>query len=73
MKRAGVFIAILGAGSFLLNMAGREFVLLMWIDMFGTTIGTVIRVALIVLGIGLFLVGLKAESDSAGSGGSPST
>ncbi len=68
MKRIGIFIALLGAGSFLLNMLDREFILLMWIDLWGPTIGTVIRVALIVLGVVLIAVGFKADSDSGGDG-----
>ncbi len=54
MRQIGAFIAILGAGSFVLNMMGLEFQLLMWIDTWGTGIGTGIRAAMIVLGGAMF-------------------
>ena len=50
-----------GVGSILLNLIGYEFVLLMWIDMWGSTIGWAIRIAAIVIGAVLFFLGSKKE------------
>lgn len=67
MKQIGGLMALLGAGSFVLNMLGREFSLLMWIDNWGPTVGMAIRIGLIVVGGALFFMGSKQESagDSA--------
>ena len=54
---------IMGIGSFVLNMLEREFILLMWVDNWGTTVGTVIRVAMILLGGVLVFVG-SASGDA---------
>ena len=58
-------MALLGAGSFVLNMLGREFSLLMWIDTWGPTVGTAIRIGFIIVGAGLWLYASKQESESA--------
>lgn len=62
MKQIGGLMALLGAGSFVLNMLGREFTLLMWIDSWGPTMGTVIRIGLIIVGAGLWFYGSKQET-----------
>lgn len=62
MGKIGLYLMIFGIGSFLLNLAGREFVILMWIDMFGPLIGMAIRIAMIVGGALLFF---KAKADAA--------
>mgnify|MGYP000374458463 FL=1 len=59
MKQIGGLMALLGAGSFVINMLGREFTLLMWIDNWGTTVGTAIRIGLIVVGVGLWVYASK--------------
>ena len=59
MREIGAILAILGAGSFVLNMMGLEFTLLAWIDSWGTATGTGIRVGMIVLGGFLFFQGSK--------------
>ena len=59
MKQIGGLMALLGAGSFVLNYLGREFSLLMWIDNWGTTVGTAIRIGLIVVGVGLWVYASK--------------
>jgi hypothetical protein len=64
MKSLGMWMAIFGGGSFLLNMAGREFILLMWIDLWGPMIGNVIRVALIGIGVALFIAGAFMENNN---------
>jgi len=50
MQQLGIWMIILGAGSFLLNMAGREFILLSWVDAWGPAAGTGIRIGIIALG-----------------------
>lgn len=62
-----MWMAIFGAGSFVLNMMGREFSLLSWIDNWGPTVGIGIRAGLIVVGAILFFVGMKQENAAAGS------
>ncbi len=69
MKSLGGWLFIFGAGSFLLNMFGMEFMLLSWIDNWGPTVGLGIRVGLIVVGAALWLIGRKQEAASAPAGG----
>jgi hypothetical protein len=57
-----MWLFIFGAGSFVLNMLGMEFVILSWIDTWGPAIGTVIRIGLIVAGAALWLIGRKQEA-----------
>jgi hypothetical protein len=68
MKNIGGILAFFGAGSFVLNMMGREFALTMWIDTWGPTTGTAIRIGLIVVGAALWFVGMKQEAAAADSG-----
>lgn len=62
MKTIGMWLAIFGAGSFALNMMGREFALLSWVDNWGPQAGMGIRIGLIVVGAILFVVGMKQEN-----------
>lgn len=62
MKTIGMWLAIFGAGSFALNMMGREFTILAWIDSWGTDVGMGIRIAMIVVGAILFFMGAKQET-----------
>ena len=64
MKSFGSLILFLGIGSIVLKLVGYEFSLLMWIDMWGETVGWAIRGAMIVGGGALWLVG-------SGFGGEP--
>lgn len=65
MTNIGGLMILLGAGSFILNMMGRQFTLLMWIDNWGPTVGLAIRIALIVLGAILVFMGMKGDGDEA--------
>lgn len=55
----GGTLVLLGAGSFLLNMIGMEFILLSWVDMWGYWPGIGIRCGVIALGV-LMMVGSAA-------------
>jgi hypothetical protein len=68
MKSIGGLLFFLGLGSFLLHFAEREFRLLAWVDNWGPTVGTAIRVGMIVIGGILWFVGRKGEQ--AGSSAS---
>ena len=62
MKGFGIFLIIMGLGSFVLNMMGREFALLAWIDTWGTTPALAIRLGLAALGVVLLVLGKKQEA-----------
>lgn len=62
MKGIGSFCFIMGAGSFVLNLIGMEFRLLMWIDLWGPSVGLMIRLGLMAAGAALWLVGMKLEA-----------
>jgi hypothetical protein len=59
MKSWGKWFFIFGAGSFVLNLLGLEFVVLSWIDNWGPTVGIAIRIGLMVVGAGMWLAGRK--------------
>ena len=65
MKNIGGLLVLLGAGSFVLNMMGREFMLIAWIESWGPTVGVAIRIGLIVVGVALWFMGNKKESASS--------
>jgi hypothetical protein len=65
MKSIGWLLVILGAGSFVLNLIGYEFELLMWIDNWGVEVGWAIRGAMVVVGGGLLFLGMKSEAAEA--------
>jgi len=62
MKSIGGLMVLFGAGSLVLGLIGFEFKLMMWVDNWGTTVGYVIRGALIVVGGALWFMGESAES-----------
>ena len=51
-----------GVGSAVLYFLNMEFILLSWIDLWGTTVGWVIRSALAVIGAFLWVIGNHAEA-----------
>ncbi|MEZ0471182.1 hypothetical protein [Luteimonas salinilitoris] len=61
MKSIGGLMFVLGLGSFLLHYLGMEFKLLMWIDNWGPSTGTAIRIGLVVVGAVLWLVAGRQE------------
>jgi len=71
MKNIGGLMVLFGAGSMLLGFVGYEFTLMMWVDIWGPTVGWIIRGALVVVGGFLWLQGNKLdggqieESDAA--------
>lgn len=46
-----------------------EFKLLMWVDNWGPTVGTLIRVGLVVVGGAMWLLGSKREKAAAATAG----
>lgn len=52
----GLFLAGLGAISIILSFFNYNVRLLAWIDIWGATAGWIIRILLIVVGLGLFLM-----------------
>ena len=61
MQGLAGFLVLMGGGSFVLNMIGFEFILLAWIDNWGAATGTAIRIGMIVVGIGLYVVSAMME------------
>lgn len=59
MKSIGMWMVILGLGSFLMNMAGMDFILVSWVDTWGEATGTVLRIVIAVVGAGLFVLGSR--------------
>lgn len=64
MKNIAGLLVLLGAGSFVLDLLNREFILLMWIDTWGVTTGNVIRIGMVVVGIVLWIVAARQENAS---------
>lgn len=56
MANVGFWLLILGLGSFGINYFGYEFKLLMWVDQWGDTTGTMIRLGCAALGLILIVV-----------------
>ena len=64
MQSIGGFMVLLGAGSFVLHFMNMEFSLLSWVDNWGATAGTAIRIGLIVVGAILWFLGRQPEARS---------
>jgi hypothetical protein len=60
MRNVGVWFMVFGFGSMALNFLGREFTILAWIDTWGPTVGWGIRAAVAVIGVILFVLGLRS-------------
>ena len=61
MKSIGGLLFFFGIGSMVLYFMNMEFILLMWVDMWGLTIGWIIRIAMAVIGGGMWLLGEDEE------------
>lgn len=55
-------MVILGLGSFALNLVGFEFKLLMWVDMWGSLVGNLIRASCVLVGAVLLYISLKKSA-----------
>jgi hypothetical protein len=62
MKKLGGTLFFFGVGSIVLYFLGMQFIILAWIDLWGSTIGWMIRAALIIVGAILWLIGRKEEN-----------
>ncbi|MFT5819071.1 MAG: hypothetical protein ACI8ZM_000293 [Crocinitomix sp.] len=57
----GALLGLIGLGSSILSLFNYNLRILMWVDMWGTTMGWIIRVALIIGGGALFLLFNKSS------------
>jgi len=57
MSKMGGYFLFFGIGSMVLHMFEYEFVLMSWVDTWGTGLGWAIRIVMSVVGLGLLLVG----------------
>ncbi len=64
MQNIGGLLVLLGAGSFVLHFINTEFMLVSWVDNWGTSIGNGIRIAMIVVGAILWFVGRQQAAKS---------
>ncbi len=71
MRNIGILLVLFGAGSFVLNMIGMEFKLLMWIDNWGQTTGWAIRGGMIVVGGLLFFMAMRSASGETATAQAP--
>ena len=62
MQGIGGFLVLMGAGSFVLHFMEMEFRLLSWVDNWGVGVGNGIRIAMIVVGAALWLLGRKSAT-----------
>ena len=65
MKSIGMYLAIFGAISIGLNFLGRELMLMSWADNWGSTVGWVIRIGMIVVGLAIMFLVPKSEEEGA--------
>lgn len=56
MKSIGVWLIIFAVGSALLPYFNLQFILLAWIDMWGPTVGWIIRITMLTLGVALIAI-----------------
>jgi hypothetical protein len=59
MQGLGGFMVLIGAGSFVLRLMNIDFMIISWVDNWGTGVGNGIRIELIVVGAILWFVGNK--------------
>ena len=63
LMNIGGFMAIAGIASIVMSFFDYNLKILLWIDMWGPTVGWVIRIALIVVGALLYFVGRAGSND----------
>ena len=56
MRQIGLYLAIFGVLSIVMNFIGYNFKILMWIDNWGITTGWIIRVAMVAIGLAIFFL-----------------
>ena len=64
MGQIASFLLLFGIGSIVLNFFNYEFMLLSWIDNWGTTAGWAIRISMIVVGAVLFFLSKGEQEES---------
>lgn len=64
MQGLGGFLVLMGAGSFVLHLINMEFMLVSWVDNWGVGMGNGIRIAMIVVGGILWLLGRQQAAKS---------
>lgn len=62
MGRFGRFLLFMGLGSFLLHLVNMEFILVSWVDNWGTGTGNMIRVLMILAGGAMWYFGSREEA-----------
>lgn len=67
LSSIGALLAIFGLGSAILSLFDYNLRILMWVDLWGTTMGWVIRIGLIVVGVALLFLFNKSEEAEAKS------
>jgi hypothetical protein len=65
MQQAAVLLMIAGFGSIGLNLIGMEFKFLAWVDLWGPTVGWVIRAGFAAVGVVLFLIARHQQASEA--------
>ncbi|CAM1374482.1 hypothetical protein [Tenacibaculum xiamenense] len=64
MRKIGTYIALFGIFAIILGSIGKVPRLLVWIYDWGETMAWVIKIAFVVIGVTLFVLGGKRESKS---------
>lgn len=67
MRSWGMFLIIMAVGSAVLPYIGIQFIVLAWIDTWGSGPGWVIRAILLAMGIGLLVKASAGERADTGS------
>jgi hypothetical protein len=63
MKSLGIYMSFFGFASMVLQLIGREFVILSWINNWGIGTGWIIRIALVIVG-GMLVIYKSREEES---------
>lgn len=61
LRRLGIFLIIISLLSFVLHLIGAEFIVLSWVDMWGTTTGYAIRAGILALAVVFLIISHKYE------------